>query len=91
MGLCVGLLIGLAGGCWSKAKEEAADPGETVKVQVINNEQDPGSLLVEGELVVEVRSSRGGASGELEPKLEQFVREALAITLQAALARSQRP
>ena len=54
MGLCVGLLIGLAGGCWSKAKTEAVDPAESVGMQAINNEQEPEPLLVEGERVIEV-------------------------------------
>lgn len=58
---------------------------------VYNTFSDVGSNGHRGELVVEVRSSRGGGSGELEPQLEQFVREALAITLQAALARATRP
>lgn len=54
VGLCMGLLMGFAGGCQSKAKTEAADPAETLDVQLNNNEQEPGPLLVEGELVAGV-------------------------------------
>ncbi len=53
MGLCVGMLVGWSGGCWSKAKEEAADPAETIEPQAID-EQDPGPLLMEGQLVAGV-------------------------------------
>ncbi len=55
MGVCGGMLVGWCGGCWSKAKEEAADPGETVKMQVINNnEQEAGPLVMEGQPVAAV-------------------------------------
>ena len=60
VGLCVGMLVGWSGGCWSKAKEEAADPAETVEMPVINNEQDPepfpkdASEVMEGQPVAGV-------------------------------------
>lgn len=54
LGLGLGLLIALVGGCWGKAKTEAADPVETLHVPVTNNAQEPEPFPQEGQRVIEV-------------------------------------
>ena len=56
MSLCMVLLIGLAGGCWGKAKEEkqAVAPAERTEEPVATSEQDSEPLFEPGQPVIEV-------------------------------------